>query len=315
MSRPSTAVRAESPVPFGPKPRSPVLTRSTSIPVPHSFGGKYEYPSSKKTTTKNNCTLSAADIYGIVADINETPAVECAAEAEIEALNGIAAQAKLEIDTLNALVPPPFVRASELVARPPSPKKARVASLAAEESDEDMTDIEIEPPVLPPLGPTGEAFIEVMKKARARAKKAYEGEKKAGMYEVGGGSGYDTLMGDYYTPKKQYQKFTKKVPTGSYGTMKRVPRHFVMDPHHPGQWIDPKKVCPPAPKLRPVPRDLSKIDVIDLTKSDSKIVKEITGEIIDLTGDTPARVTKQHGDVQVEIDGVKMSMNDVFGHD
>ena len=62
---------------------------------------------------------------------------------------------------------------------------------------------------------------------------------------------------------------------------------------------------PWAPALRPVPDPAEDPPVIDLTGDD---------EVIDLTADTPGRVTAVNGDVLVTIEGLTLSMNDVFGH-
>ena len=85
-----------------------------------------------------------------------------------------------------------------------------------------------------------------------------------------------------------------------------------LTPRHKGRAKKRAKLTPPpAPRLRPVPRDLSKIEVIDLTGRDAKIV-------IDLTGDSPfpeaVAYQMPDGDTEVEIEGVRVSMNAVFGH-
>lgn len=76
-----------------------------------------------------------------------------------------------------------------------------------------------------------------------------------------------------------------------------------------------KHVPPPAPpRLRPKPTPMSAMEVIDLTESDAKTVIDLTGEAGAFLAVTPGRVTKTYdGDVLVEIDGVTMSMNAVFG--
>lgn len=104
----------------------------------------------------------------------------------------------------------------------------------------------------------------------------------------------------------------------------------------PGDYLTPRRtgrakkkqrteMPPPAPRLRPQPTPATAVEVLELMKQDAKIIYELTGEggpevidltvpeVIDLTGDTPDRVEKAHdGDILVTIDGVKLSMNEVF---
>lgn len=96
----------------------------------------------------------------------------------------------------------------------------------------------------------------------------------------------DTTMTDFYTPKKTGRAKKKKT-------------------------VFP----PPAPKIKPVPRDLTSVEVLDLKAADDQIVNELSVTsplVIDLTADTPGRVTEVPGDVLVEYDGIQLSMNSIF---
>lgn len=81
-----------------------------------------------------------------------------------------------------------------------------------------------------------------------------------------------------------------------------------LTPRYKGRAKKKKKLePPPAPRIRPVPRDLSAVEVMDINASDAKIVLDLTGGY-----DTPGRVTKVADDVIVEMDGIKLSMNEMF---
>lgn len=83
-----------------------------------------------------------------------------------------------------------------------------------------------------------------------------------------------------------------------------------LTPRHTGRAKKKARAAPPqAPRIRPVPSDLTRMEVIDLTASDARIVYDLTGT----PGETPGRVTKTAEDVFVEFDGIKLSMNSVFG--
>lgn len=72
---------------------------------------------------------------------------------------------------------------------------------------------------------------------------------------------------------------------------------------------------PPAPKIKPVPHPMTAFEVIDLTRNDAKVLYDLTGEsattnIVDMSCDTPGRVTKIGDDVLISIEGIELSMNE-----
>lgn len=77
-----------------------------------------------------------------------------------------------------------------------------------------------------------------------------------------------------------------------------------------------KKPRPPAaPRIRPVPQPRTVMEVLDLTNSGVKVVYDLTGgepKPDPNAVETPGRVIKRGDDVIVDIEGIQLSMNEIF---
>ena len=245
-------------------------------------------------------SLSEEDIAKIVKEISETPAYLCpkpvvaksgtvhaaVCEEWAESMDIENTEPKLPVETYEKING--YIADLNALDRKPSPKKK-----SRKPKD---------PPAAVPENPwetkkaaTGWGNTADVANALGRANTAFynlakwEDMTKPGAVAV---NVKDGKMIDYYTPKKTYRakKRSKVVP-----------------------------VPPPAPRIRPVKPNCTPKEILDLMNRDAKIVYDLTGEreVIDLTNipdNTPSKVTMtDEGDVVVEIDGVKMSMNAIFG--